>query len=187
MSAHPSALPDELETRIRILVADHLGVGAEDLAPEVSLLDDLAADSLDLVEIALAIEGAIGVVLPQHFLDEVRTCGELIAATVALSRRSLRHETAAAECPVPLRARITPAGSPRAWIVERVLLLTPYAAESLADDALRAGAGGRLELSLTPRATNATLARVRAQFSRLCERGIEVEVRRDGGTRSNAA
>jgi acyl carrier protein len=187
MSAHARVLPDGLETRIRVLLADQLGVGAEDLAPEISLLDDLAADSLDLLEIALAIEGSLGVVLPHHCLDEVRTCGELVAATVALVRRRLGREPASADPPVPLRARITPAGPPRGWIVERILLLTPYAAESLADDALRAGVGGRLELSLGSRATDGMLASVRAQFSRLEERGIEVEVRRDGRARFDAA
>jgi acyl carrier protein len=187
MSAHAYLLRDELETRIRVLLADQLGVGAKDLAPEVSLLDDLAADSLDLLEIALAIEGTLGVVLPHHFLDDVRTCGELVAATVALVRRHLGRASVSADPPVPLRARITPAGPPRAWIVERVLLLTPYAAESLSDDALRAGVGGRLELSLGSHATDGMLANVRAQFSRLEERGIAVEVRRDQRTRLDAA
>jgi hypothetical protein len=68
-----------------------------------------------------------------------------------------------------------------------VLLLTPYAAESLADDALRAGPGAHLELSLAPRTNDGTLVRVRNQFSRLGERGIEVEVRRDPATRRPAA
>src|SRR5437870_6798472 len=40
------------EPRIRRLVAEYLGVSAEVLTPEVSLTDDLAADSLDLVECA---------------------------------------------------------------------------------------------------------------------------------------
>ena len=41
--------PEELlEPRVRRLVAERLGLDAEYLAPEVSLIDDLAADSLDL-------------------------------------------------------------------------------------------------------------------------------------------
>ena len=64
--------------------------------------------------------------------------------------------------------------------IERVLLLTPYAAESLAEDALRAGVGARLELRLTSRASDDAIARVRQDFSALGERGIAVDIRRDG-------
>jgi len=169
----------DVESSIRDLVADHLGVGAADLQRSASLTDDLAADSLDLVEIALAIETNLGVVLPRHFLDEVRTCGELIDATVALARRRLTVIPRDDERPVALRARLTPADSDHPWAVERVLLLTPYAAESLADDALRAGAGAHLELRVAPRASETVISRIRTLFSSLNERGIEVEVRRD--------
>jgi acyl carrier protein len=169
---------DDFELRIRGLIADNLGVGTEDLARNVSLIDDLAADSLDLVEIALAIETTLGVVLPRYFLDDVRTCGELIDSTLAYVRRRRKVERRDDE-PVALRARLTPAGGERGWAVERVLLLTPYAAESLADDALRAGSGARLELSLAPRTSDRTLVRVRDQFSRLGARGIDVAVQRD--------
>jgi acyl carrier protein len=172
---------DELATCVRSVVADRLGLGVDDLGADVALVDDLAADSLDLVEIALAIETNLGVVLPRHFLDEVRTCGELVDATVTLARRRRRIERHAEEEPVALRARLTPAGAERPWTIERVVLLTPYAAESLADDALRAGAGARLELRLGRRASEATLHRVRRDFSRLGERGIEVRVHRDAG------
>jgi len=170
----------DVESSIRDLVADHLGVGAADLQRSTSLTDDLAADSLDLVEIALAIETNLGVVLPRHFLDEVRTCGELIDATVALARRRPTVIPRDDERPVALRARLTPADSDHPWAVERVLLLTPYAAESLADDALRAGAGAHLELRVAPRASETVISRIRTLFSSLNERGIEVEVRRDG-------
>ena len=87
--------------------------------------------------------------------------------------------------PIALRARLTPSAA--AWAVERVLLLTPYAAESLADDALRAGRGARLELRLASRATDGAVGRVREQFSRLAERGIEVRVRRDPARGRSAA
>jgi acyl carrier protein len=51
-------MDQSMEPRIRALVADHLGVEIDDLRADVSLVDDLAADSLDLVEIALAVEDA---------------------------------------------------------------------------------------------------------------------------------
>jgi len=186
MFAHAAepTVRDELARCLQALVAEHLGVGIADLAPQVSLVDDLAADSLDLVEIALAIEQNLGVVLPRRFLDEVRTCGDLVGATLALAQLRRRGSNRMDE-PVALRARLTPAVA--AWAVERVLVLTPYAAESLADDALRAGPGARLELRLAARATDAAVGRVREQFSRLAERGIEVRVRRDPARGRSAA
>ena len=170
---------DEIEARIRTVVADRLGLSMDDLGEEVSLVDDLAADSLDLVEIALAIEANLGVVLPRHFLDEVRTCGELVDATLTLARRRHRRERHFGDEPVALRARLTPAGAASAWTIERVLLLTPYAAQSLSEDALRAGSGARLEIRLANRADDDAVARVREHFSSLGERGITVEIRRD--------
>ncbi len=140
-----AAVRPEVEACIRGLLADHLGVDVERIAPGVSLVEDLAADSLDLVEIALAIEGL---------------------------------------------ARITPPGTPPPWTVERVILLTPYAAQTLSDDALRAGWGARLELTLAADASVAALTWVRGQFPRLGDRGVELQVRRDqrmGRRRRNAA
>ena len=123
-----AAVRPEVENRIRSLLVEHLGVDAEQLAGHVSLVDDLAADSLDLVEIELAIEANLGVILPGRFLADVRTCADLVDATVALvrERRTIRGEDD--EPTVPLRARITPAGPAPGWVVERVILLTPDAA-----------------------------------------------------------
>ncbi len=173
-----AAVRPEVEACIRGLLADHLGVDAERIAAEVSLVEDLAADSLDLVEIALAIEGTLGIVLPQPFLDRVRTCGDLVDETLALVHRGRRGTASHGDAPVPLLARITPPGTPPAWTVERVILLTPYAAQTLADDALRAGWGARLELTVAADASAAALAWVRGQFPRLGDRGVALDVRR---------
>ena len=62
-----------MEPHVRRLVAEHLGVGVEELVSEVSLRDDLAADSLDLVELALALEGEFPIAVPERILDEVRS------------------------------------------------------------------------------------------------------------------
>jgi len=130
------------------------------------------------MELALGIEGNLGVVVPFHLLDRIRTYGDLVDATLALVRRR-RPSAGHGDLPVPLRARITPAGAPPPWTVERVMLLTPYAAETLSDDALRAGWGARLELTLAADASDASLSRVRDQFPRLGDRGVALDVRRE--------
>jgi acyl carrier protein len=172
----PVALPT-IEARVFALVADLLGIDVDQLSREVSLVEDLAADSLDLAEIAVAIESALDVALPQRFLARVRTCGELVDGAVALTRTGRGPHAKGAEDEVPVRARVMPPGVPTPWTVERVLLLTPYAVETLTADALAAGVGARLELTVRADASEETLARLRRQFSRLGERGVHLDVR----------
>src|SRR5215475_9077220 len=64
---------------LRALVADCLAVDAAHLEPAVSLRDDLAADSLDFADIAVALEHDIGIVVPPSLLARVRTYGDLVA------------------------------------------------------------------------------------------------------------
>ena len=110
--AGPVALPT-IEARVFALVADLLGIDVDQLSREVSVVEDLAADSLDLAEIAVAIESALDVTLPQRFLDRVRTCGELIDGAVALARTGREPNAKGVEDEVPVRARVTPAGCRR--------------------------------------------------------------------------
>jgi len=74
-----------VEPWLRRVVADHLGVALEDLTPEVSLTDDLAADSLDLLELAVALEEELGFTVPERVLSDVRTYGDLVRATAMLA------------------------------------------------------------------------------------------------------
>jgi acyl carrier protein len=69
-----------LEGTMRTLVATELGVDAADLRPDVSLTEDLAADSLDMLEIALALESELGVALRAETLRRIRTWSDLCAA-----------------------------------------------------------------------------------------------------------
>ena len=87
----------EMQAKIRQIVADHLGVNAEDLAPEVSLTDDLAADSLDLFELAVALEEELGVQVPESALEQTRTYGEVVAVTMAALGRARRTKSGVAE------------------------------------------------------------------------------------------
>src|SRR5262249_23837130 len=69
---------EPVEPQIRRVVAERVGVGQEELAPEVSLADDLAVDSLDMTELALALEDEFGSTVPEQMLDEVRTYQHLV-------------------------------------------------------------------------------------------------------------
>jgi acyl carrier protein len=167
-----------VEPLLRRIVADHLGVSTDELAPEVSLVDDLAADSLDLVELAIAIEAEFGIDVPEALVDDLRTYADLVDATVKLTLERHRHGRRHAEVATLVRTRVVRPACERSSL-ERAGPLTPYAAEEIAQDALRAGRGARLEVTVPVTTTDATLARLQEQFAWLSSRGIGVNVSRD--------
>jgi acyl carrier protein len=165
---------DLVESRVRCLVADSLGVDVRELTPEVSLPDDLAADSLDLVELSLALEEALGISLPERRMAAVRSYGDLLATVEALVRE--RRVTPAIEPePVFVWARIVPADEGRCG-VERVDWFTSYLAQTLGDDALRAGPGARLVVAVAGGEDHRALARVHDALAWLEERDVGVHV-----------
>jgi acyl carrier protein len=173
-------MAEHVERRLRALVAEQLGVGEHELEANASLRDDLAVDSLDLVEVAVAIEEAWDVTLPDRLLAQVRTYGELASATIDLvlrrRRKTPRHARPLEA--VSVRARILPPfGSTRAAL-ERTEMLTPYTIESLGEDTLRAGPGAQLQLTLPAHCDDAAVHKVRDRFAWLGEREIEVRVSR---------
>ena len=77
-------------------------------------------------------------------------------------------------------SRVVPApGRGRAFL-ERAEWLTPYTAAAIADDALHAGRGARLEVTVARDATDSALGRLRREFAWLGARGVEVSVSRRG-------
>lgn len=176
------ARPEEpLEPRVRRLVAERLAVDPEDLAPEVSLTDDLAADSLDLVELAIGLEEEIGITVAESAIDELRTYGQLVDVAEACVRER-RAEEARAESertPPLIWARVLPPPSRPSGRLERTGWLTPYTAETIVDSALRAGPGARLDMGVPPNLGDAALAELRHEFAWLRRRHIQVHIRRD--------
>jgi acyl carrier protein len=170
-----------LELHMRQLVAERLGVGVEELVSEVSLRDDLAADSLDLVELAMALEAAFAIVVPQVIVDRVRSYGDLVRATDRLIWARCDAEAHGAEAPTRVWARITPGVGRPGGTSKRTGWLTPYTAETIAEDAVRAGRGSRLNVTVAGSVTGG-LARVRHQFARLARRGVQVTVRNGDGS-----
>jgi acyl carrier protein len=159
-----------LELRVRFIVAQQLGVDEAQLAFETSLVEDLAADSLDLLELALTLETEFGIVVGPSSLDAVRTYGDLAATIIELVQTRGRH--------VPTFAKIRIISPVGLTLITHGLVLTPYEADAIREQALGAGRGSRLDLTLHEGTTDATLAAVRTTFLRLEQRGIDVAVRR---------
>ncbi len=68
---------DELETRLRAIVAEQLGVDLADVTSNADILDDLGADSLDVVEMMMSIEDAFDIEVPDQELEAMRTIGDV--------------------------------------------------------------------------------------------------------------
>ena len=158
-----------IEPDLRHLVADLLGVDPDELVPEASLIDDLAADSLDVVELAIVIESTFGITLPRHRMDEVRSYRDLLDAVMA-SAESRRTRELVLTPGLGVKSRLVPPGANEATL-ERADALTPYAI------ALGAGPGTHLEVTLPAEANTADLASVRDALAGLGRRGIAVSVR----------
>jgi acyl carrier protein len=123
------SLHDRIEPRLRAVVADALGVDPDVLEMETSLVHDLAADSLDLLDLAVQVEDEFEIAFPERELSALATYGDLAAATVALVACRLRVEEAE-PATAPVEVRVGGGAAPR---VVRVLGNDPYDRELLAD------------------------------------------------------
>jgi acyl carrier protein len=171
-----------VEPRVRRVVADHLGVGPEELAPGVSLVDDLAADSLDLIELAVEIERQFGITLPEVLIDEIRTYGDIVDTVLRLTRaqREAEFRDAAGARPLQIHARVVPPPArPSEAPLQRAGWLTPYTAQTIAEDAITAGPGTRLELTVPAKLSDLVVTRLQQQFAWLGDRGVSVLVQRE--------
>ena len=59
--------------RLVEIVAEQLQIDAEQVIPEASFMDDLGADSLDTVELIMALEEELGIVIPVDEAESIRT------------------------------------------------------------------------------------------------------------------
>ena len=69
---------NEIETRVRKVLAEQLGVDEAQVVPEARFAEDLNADSLDLVEAVLALEEEWSIEIPEEEMDGVKTVGAAI-------------------------------------------------------------------------------------------------------------
>ena len=68
---------DASETRIKSIVVEQLGVDPTEVTADASITDDLGADSLDVVELVMAIEEAFDIEVPDEAVETMRTIGDM--------------------------------------------------------------------------------------------------------------
>ena len=66
-----------LEDKVKDIIVEQLGVNAEQVTPEASFIEDLGADSLDIVELVMAFEEEFGAEIPDEDAEKLRTVGNV--------------------------------------------------------------------------------------------------------------
>lgn len=67
-----------VQDKITEIIVEQLGVKPEEVTPEASFVDDLGADSLDTVELVMALEEEFGVEIPDEDAEKIQTVGDAI-------------------------------------------------------------------------------------------------------------
>lgn len=68
-----------LEDKVRDIIVDKLSVSADQVKPEASIVEDLKADSLDLVELVMELEEAFGEEISEQDQEKLKTVGDVLA------------------------------------------------------------------------------------------------------------
>ena len=62
-----------VEERVKKIIAEQLGVEGEEVTPEAKFVEDLGADSLDIVELVMALEEEFGIEIPDEDAEKIVT------------------------------------------------------------------------------------------------------------------
>ena len=68
----------DVVAKVKETIVQQLGVDAEKVTPEASFVDDLGADSLDVVELVMAFEEEFGVEIPDESAEKIATVKDAI-------------------------------------------------------------------------------------------------------------
>ena len=71
-------MSDNVKSKIKKIVADHLGIEEEKVTEEASFIDDLGADSLDTVELVMAFEEEFECEIPDDAAEKIQTVKDAI-------------------------------------------------------------------------------------------------------------
>ena len=69
----------EIESKVKAIIVDKLGVDEAGVKPEASFTNDLGADSLDTVELIMEFEKEFGISIPDDKAETIQTVGDAIA------------------------------------------------------------------------------------------------------------
>jgi acyl carrier protein len=73
----------DLNAKIKTIIAEQLGVPLEQITDQAKLIEDLGADSLDTVELVMALEEGFDIEIPDEVAAEVKTVDDIIKLIAA--------------------------------------------------------------------------------------------------------
>jgi acyl carrier protein len=68
----------DIESRVKDIIINELGVEAEKVTSDASFVEDLGADSLDTVELVMAFEEEFGIEIPDEDAEKMQTVGDAV-------------------------------------------------------------------------------------------------------------
>ena len=75
-----------LEEKVIKMIAEQLGIPKEDCSPAAAFIEDLGADSLDTVELVMALEEEFGTEIPDEEAEKLKTVGDAIKYVETLKK-----------------------------------------------------------------------------------------------------
>ena len=73
------SIMSEIESKVKAIIVDKLGVDEAEVKPEASFTNDLGADSLDTVELIMEFEKEFGISIPDDKAEKIATVGDAIS------------------------------------------------------------------------------------------------------------
>jgi len=70
---------ENVQERVKNIIVEQLGVEADQVKPEAQFVNDLGADSLDTVELIMALEEEFEIDIPDEKAEKIKTVGEAIS------------------------------------------------------------------------------------------------------------
>jgi acyl carrier protein len=70
---------DEIMEKVRAVIVEQLNVEEDDVTEDASFIDDLGADSLDIVELVMALEEEFGISIPDEEAEHIKTVGNAVS------------------------------------------------------------------------------------------------------------
>jgi len=67
-----------IESRVKDIIVDQLGVNADQVTPEAKFVEDLGADSLDTVELVMAFEEEFDIEVPDEEAEKLQSVGDVV-------------------------------------------------------------------------------------------------------------
>ncbi len=71
-------MAENIETKVREKIAEQLGVAVDEVKPESSFIEDLGADSLDIVELVMALEEEFNIEISDEDAEKIRTVKDVV-------------------------------------------------------------------------------------------------------------